>query len=454
MSSNRKKILEGLFLYSFSRTGVKVFAFLSFLFITKGLSLSEYGQLQLFFAVLAPASALISLNLDKLVVADAAALRGQNSTHKAQRLFKQYFSLSSILFVLVLGLGFAAHNFLSNYFKVDLSLYFWPVAALIIGQLVMNFASMVFTAFEHFRGVAILQIGEAVARLLFVLLFFFTDQITVLTILWAYVGSKFVVPVLTFPWVLRLLKAPVGTESKENLLGAILKRHGKWEVSNGMVDTLVGNLWPWILNFFGGTVAVGVYGFAEKIISFINAGLPVDAVLFPIISRSVKEKKEVAKLIIIKAKKYTFFLLLFTFILGSLLVKPVIEFFVPQYVGAVPYIIVLMFNLCLGVFAIGQSAVLYAYQQQKVMFGARGIILTARLVLQIVLVSLFGIWGLVFSVICMDFLTSAIREYILRKRLNFSLWEWEPFFTFDQYDRIVLQSLREKALKIFRRSQS
>ncbi len=430
-----------------TRSVVKVMAFGTFLIITRQLNLHEYGYVQLFFSLLGPAGTLTLLNLEKVVTADIAAFVGQGKYEHSRRLIKGYIGYTTVNTVIMLMLAYVGRTLLQPYVSVDLQQYFILMVLLIVGQNGMNLVSVIFTGYERFIAVALIQSGESAFRFVFTVCLFFFGHFSIATVLTIYMASKMAMWILAIPFVIRIVRRspvqlsdpPITSPFRE-----LLRRHGKWEIGNGILDNVSANIWPWLLQLFIGAQAVGIYGFAEKVVSFINSALPVEPVLLPIMSRSVNEKKEVARIIIMKAKKYLAASYVLIFLVVATTCGWFVERFVPGYAAAIPFIIAMTGGLFLDIYGVGQTSLLYAYKQQRALFGLRWILIVVRLSLQAGLMYLLGMWGLLFSNWAVSWFVYASRERILRRNVNFPLWDWHIFFTFDTYDRMILQLLKTK----------
>src|SRR3990167_9934196 len=126
-----------------------------------------------------------------------------------------------------------------------------------------------------------------------------------------------------------------------------------------------GNRCALVLRITISNEAVGLFSFAQKIYSFISSAFPLTSIIFPIISRSISENVEKTKLIIVKAQKYLLYLYLPMYIAAYVMIGPIIKTFIPHYIAAVLLIKIVLFDLFIDAFSVGQSAVLYGLKQQK-----------------------------------------------------------------------------------------
>jgi len=107
-----------------------------------------------------------------------------------------------------------------------------------------------------------------------------------------------------------------------------------------------------------------------------------------------------------------------------------------------------MLRLFIDVFSLGQLPVLYVLRQQKLIFNIGIFMIVYMLVTQVVFTYLFGVTGMILSVLTATFTNALIREYILRTRFNYPVFEWSKLWTFDNYDRMILDKIKHKIFKI------
>src|SRR3989338_4694160 len=297
MATLTRKIIEGTVATSLGNILLKFTAFVSFIIITSQLSLQDYCILNLFFTVAGPAAAFSMISLERVVVADAASYRGLGKYGYARKLISDYFKITLVLLTSLLIISWFLKVLLTSYFSLNISAYFWPLAFFVIGQISMNFISVIFEAYERFKSSALFQFGEAFIRFV-VVLSLFHFGFTLLSVFMAYIISK-----------------------------------------------ILGIAAPWLLRITISNEAVGLFSFAQKIYSFISSAFPLTSIIFPIISRSISENVEKTKLIIVKAQKYLLYLYLPMYIAAYVMIGPIIKTFIPHYIAAVLLIKIVLFDL-------------------------------------------------------------------------------------------------------------
>ncbi|OHA15162.1 MAG: hypothetical protein A3G52_03470 [Candidatus Taylorbacteria bacterium RIFCSPLOWO2_12_FULL_43_20] len=454
MATLTRKIIEGTVATSLGNILLKFTAFVSFIIITSQLSLQDYGILNLFFTVAGPAAAFSMISLERVVVADAASYRGLGKYGYARKLISDYFKITLVLLTSLLIISWFLKVLLTSYFSLNISAYFWPLAFFVIGQISMNFISVIFEAYERFKSSALFQFGEAFIRFV-VVLSLFHFGFTLLSVFMAYIISKILVVVLSVPFAMRAINNDSEMRfsrepdvPKKNLVWDIIKKHGKWEMVRDFPSKITGIAAPWLLRITISNEAVGLFSFAQKIYSFISSAFPLTSIIFPIISRSISENVEKTKLIIVKAQKYLLYLYLPMYIAAYVMIGPIIKTFIPHYIAAVLLIKIVLFDLFIDAFSVGQSAVLYGLKQQKLSLLINMIMQVIILASQIVLITSLGVVGASISVLVTGFSSYLLRRYILEKKLNFSPASgWRVFFTYDEYDKLIVDKIKNNLFR-------
>jgi O-antigen/teichoic acid export membrane protein len=447
MKSARRRIIEGCITNSAGKLFLKFFSFVSFIIIIKHISLNDYGLLNLLFSVIGPSVAFTMIGLETLIVADAAFYRGQQEIYKARKLLVDYFKTILFLSILLFIFSWLFKDFLSYYYKFNVN-YYWPLFILVIGQISMNYISITFDAYEKFSYSALFQFGESFFRFILIisLLFF---GFSLYSILWVYAGAKILVSSFGFFYSMSLLGRKE-KEITENYIFYTIKRHGKWELIRNIPARVINNIWPWMLRIVSGNEAVGLFAFSQKIYSFVVGVIPLNSILFPVICSSLGKDKNIAFIIIAKAKKYLFILYTLIYIGIFILIKPLINLFAPEYLGSIFIIKVLMLDLYNDVISVGQSAIIYAYKKQKINLVITIINEIIQLLSQFIFSYLFKAVGLALSSLLTGFSAYILRNIVLRKNLKINLHlKFKEIFRIDEYDRMILEKFKYYFIKSF-----
>src|SRR3989344_5787524 len=385
------------------------------------------------------------ISLERVVVADAASYRGLGKYGYARKLISDYFKITLVLLTSLLIISWFLKVLLTSYFSLNISAYFWPLAFFVIGQISMNFISVIFEAYERFKSSALFQFGEAFIRFV-VVLSLFHFGFTLLSVFMAYIISKILVVVLSVQFAMRAINND--SEMRFSREPDVPKKNLEWDMVRDFPSKITGIAATWLLRITISNEAVGLFSFAQKIYSFISSAFPLTSIIFPIISRSISENVEKTKLIIVKAQKYLLYLYLPMYIAAYVMIGPIIKTFIPHYIAAVLLIKIVLFDLFIDAFSVGQSAVLYGLKQQKLSLLINMIMQVIILASQIVLITSLGVVGASISVLVTGFSSYLLRRYILEKKLNFSHASgWRVFFTYGEYDKLIVDKIKNNLFR-------
>ena len=449
MATISKRILRGVTYTAAEKITVQVLSLVSFFVIINNISLKDFGLLHLLFTFMGPAASISMLGIERLVVSDIAVYRAKEAYGTIRRLLQEYLTVTIFLLSALFMLSWVLRDFLTQFYDADLTFFYWGLVFLIVGQIGMNFTSIMFEAYERFNYSLAAKITEAAVRLGIVLSFFVWFSFSLQSVFWAYIIGKLVAMGLSVVLGLTLFRsqrdtAGSATTEEKGVLVSILKRHGKWEMVSHILKTGANNLAPWLLNFLVSTEGVALYAFVMKINSLFGAALPVRSALFPIFSHSIATSKKLAIAIATKLKKYLFVTYFVLYALIFFFVDPFIAVFAPQYGDAGNLVRLAMLHLFVDVLTLGQPVVFYALKKQKMNFAISSYAVGATVVTQILFTYLWGIEGLILSWLFVGLSLVVVREYVLRAKLDFPLLNLRACVEFDEYDRMLLRQIGER----------
>jgi O-antigen/teichoic acid export membrane protein len=437
-----RTIAEGTLAYSIADIGIKIVSFFSYFLIIKALDLHDYGIVVLLISLVAPTSSIVNLGLSRVFVAEMSAMRGIQKFAQMKGLLLSYVRLVSILSTVIFVCVFFGRYIATQYFDVYLLKYFWPVLLFTFSQIVLNIILLINESFEKFKLSSVVGFSESIFRSLAIIYLFFFGTMSIPAVIFAYFFGKIFASLIGLPFVVIFVRK-LWSKTKEiesGVLSGILRAHGKWEMVKVIFNGAAGSLRLWILKFIVNAQSVAIYDFANKFYSLVVALLPLRSVLFPIINRASGEESLVS-LIISKAKK---FLLLYYGVayIGILILAPVFvgHFFV-QYSAWMLIIYLVSLRLFLDVGTLGQTPLFYAYKKQRAAFIISFSSSVIQLILDVIFIYYFQVVGMVISLLLLTFLVILAKEYYLRKYVKVRTWNLRALFTFDSYDRIILNKI-------------
>lgn len=447
MQRVRHRIFSGLKYTALQKILIQVLSVVTFFLIINSLSLAEYGIYNLLFTIVSVATTITELGINRLVVADIAVYRAREAFSTINKLVREYTLLNVVILLITFVCAWFFKGYVTHFFDTNLEKVYWILVLLITAQVGMNVPQAIFESHEKFAFTFSTIFSESLIRAILIIGIFFWSQLTLWTVLWAYIISKCIGALLSIFLAAITLKAVSIERDKNSVLYRIFRGHGKWEASKVILSTAAGNATPWIVQFFVGTEGVAIYSFVLKIRSIFIKVVPLRSVLFPIIAHSIEKNWKLASKIITKAKKYLFFLYLVIYGFIFILIDLVVAKFAPQYTGSEYLVMLAMLKIFIDVFSLGQGAILYALKEQKLMFGMGMANMVSITIAQIIFTKTFGIAGAIMSVIVVALFSVVFREYVLAKRFHFPITTWKEFWAFDEYDKLILKQLKARLLK-------
>ena len=166
-----------------------------------------------------------------------------------------------------------------------------------------------------------------------------------------------------------------------------------------------------ILWKFFGPIPLAIYSFAQLPIQKVKEIIPITQLALPKIGE--KGAKEIKQGIMKKFKK-----LFFIFIPLTLLAVIIAPYFyrivLPQYVESVPYFQAFSFLLLLSPFLL-LNASLVSEMKKKELYIIQTITPLLKIVLFLILIPLFQIWGLVFAILISQAINGILALYFFKK---------------------------------------
>lgn len=440
MSEVIKKISEGVLYSSGSRIFIKIFSAIGYFLIINRLSIHDYGVFVLLIASLAPASTLVFFNFDRIFVSSISKARGEKNFGFIKGMVKEYFFVIFFALVVVFAISFGVHHFLIK--NASWSLYFWPLGIFFVSQVFMNVVSLFLESNEKFKEISFAESVESVSRCFYLLLLAIFSHFSVVAVLVVYSLGKLTASGVSLyyalPLLVQLKKYPIIRE--KSVLKKIIKNFAKWEIARSILEQSIQPLRLWILKFFVNIEGVAIFEFARSMYGVVSSIIPMKKILFPIVSRFARDKEK-AGLIIMKAKKVTFFANALFFVGLALTLPFLLPWFFPAYTAHYIFILFVLLHLFIDVYKLGQDAVIYAFQEQKFLFQVAPLFLILQLLVDIFSMKFFGVYGVVISWHLFAFLTGYFTHWYLFRKQHMKKHSWARYYRFDAYDRLILSKV-------------
>tara|TARA_B100000745_G_scaffold291347_2_gene231042 strand:- start:2901 stop:4271 length:1371 start_codon:yes stop_codon:yes gene_type:complete len=442
--STVKKIAHGVAWTSLSSFLVKVIGLVYTAVVLSQISVYDYGLVELAMSML-PILGVFSLaGLQPVMVADLVSHKMKSDFYKMRYQFSSFVSLKILLGIF----AFLILNTLVFFFKDS-----FPTVAVTMVQ-VLSFvffagpirASVVllYTIYHRFDVLAHFKLIEELFKLLLVSMFLIYMDLGPLGVVLAFVITDFVVMLVYLPGALLLAPKyfngmPWSIEGIANPMFAV-RHHAKWSVFQSSLHQAGQNIRPWIIQFFLGTQAVGIYAVAMGLFQHSQSLAPVTKVLAPIVPEFKEEPKRLFRLLN-NGLKYQI-LLLIIIVGGSTLFLPLLfSHFFPGYIAALPLFFLLAFALIPDSFAKVYEAAFHTFRLQKSLFLANIVRMVSILIVLPLCVLVFGLYGVALEV----FITLSVYAYsryrVLKRKLPDYSFSARDLYTVNGIDRMLFAKI-------------
>jgi len=448
MPSLAKKILKGTLYLSGSNIFVKALSFLSFALIVRNLTLVEYGQVILALAIMAPIQSIPAMGLSQIIISDIAKYRGEKKSQAVKALIFDYTRLNLFLGIFLIVLTWIFCSFLEKHYGIALREYFFLLAPLAFMGICRNLLEIIFSSHERFDHLSFIQAQGAVVKLISIgLILRFVGSLNVFLVFAIYLIAQTSVFLIGIPWSISILGHLKSISSQDKfILWKTWRQHGKWGSFRLIVEQLTSSLKPWVLNFILGIESVAIFTMGRELYAVLTKVFPIQRVIFPIISRKIKEIKITLRMIY-KSQKCLLWLNTPMFFLAFFIGPFFINWFFPQYSSSVPVFQIFLLLIFLNVFRLGQSSLFFAFRQQKII----SYIYFLKIFLFFLFLIPFSFWwgvkGAAFAAVSVVLIAILAEEYFLRKLYHISSWDFKEFTMIDEYDKQLFSEILGKIKK-------
>lgn len=426
------------------------FGLLNTFLIVSSLSIYQYGVYQLLLQSYAFLSVFIGLGS---VVAknDIFRFSGEGKETYAKKLFFEvaaYRGACGVFFWLVTFLG---APYLSFRFGPDtiniiriLSFLFLYEGAVRIFYIPLSLRMKFFATGSRGAISKLFQLG-------ILLFFFFFKHLGLVEVVIAFVLGALFSVILLIPPFLSSYK-PWGNipAVKERLLIKIMTSYGKWSFISPITDKGVSFISIWLIKILISTEAVAIFSVAKTMVGVIKGYTPVNtlSILIPL---ALSDGKRIGRLLVY-GTKYLLLLSIFVSIAAIIFVPPLIRIFFPQYTVALPIFFFMLLHMVVNSSGSVLSLYVNVLRKQKFLFirGMSANMLTV--ILYLIFIPWFGMWGLAFEYVLNPLvMTIILYWYFLTIKPGIIRVRWRDAFSFGEEDKEFLKSLYQAWVTAFRR---
>lgn len=323
----------------------KVLVLANVLIILNHLTVFNYGVAELVFSMASMASIILLPGLTATIAADMGVERGRGNTARMKALFLQYVLLVSGLALIAFSLLYFGSAVVAAFSgNASIQSYIQIVAWTLLISPLRSVSQMLANVHGRFVDQALYSTFEEVAKTVTLVLFFFVFGMGVEGLLYSVVASQIVAVVLFIPRTISgYWYFGSATAEKQYRFWQLLGSHRKWSILAGYVGNITQNLQLWIIKFFLGTEAVGLFAFALGIYSNVSSLLPFSSVFASLAPRYIEKKQQFIGLIRSSVKAQ--FLSALVLIVATFVGLPILMIILPKYLPAMSLTLVLIFAI-------------------------------------------------------------------------------------------------------------
>lgn len=444
-----KVYLKGEFSYGFWNIATKVLGVANAFIVISALTLYEYGSFQLLLASYAGAVAFLSVG-GGVVRNDILRFEAEGRCAEAKKLFYESFIVRATTGVLLWAVVFFAAPALSFRFGPDYISLIKIISFLFLYDALLTVMTTPIEMRKKFNVIASRSAVSKFVQLTILLYFLFFQNINLRAVVISLVISLFVTLLLLAPSFLKAYAPWKGImKSSDKFLFKILTSYGKWEIVQPVAGKFTSFFETWAIKVFVGTEAVAIFSVAQTLLSTVAGFFPTKT-LSTLVPQEIGNEEKLRKIYTYGVK----YLIVFSVAIGlaSLIFVPVlISLFFHKYIISLQYFSALLVTLPILAVTSVSSAFLTAFRRQKFLFFQKVLKSLVAIPLYLVLLPLFGLWGLVFhNIILSTVMTASLYLYLERMKPRLFV-KWHDIFYFGEGDRVFFRSVFESTRKYLER---
>lgn len=439
-----RTIEQGAAWASFAGIAVKVIAVSNTFIVLSQLTVYQYGVAELALSVLGVMSIFLLPGIDKAVQADMGVEKGKGNVGGARRLLQDYFFLQLILSTIAFLILFFGSALVARFFTPEIGGFFKILALFfLISPFSTNLRILLGVQLDYF-GQALYTLMQEALKLAVLVGIIVFSELTISGLLWAIAASQVFALVVLLPRAYSAFSFYAGTAPTGTFAPlTFITQHGKWTLFASYLDTFGKNARPWLIKFFLGTEAVGLFAVAQGLLGQLSSLLQINQVVAPLLPQYLHDRRRFYR-IIEKAFKYQLLITVALIFAGFLLVPPFIYVVFPKYASSLPLFYILVFALIPASITSLFQTMFFALKAQKNLFFALIIKLIAVLALLPLFIYFFGIRGAAIEFVATTILFGLERYRVLKKLLPEFRIDFRNMLRFDDYDRALIERIRTK----------
>lgn len=430
---------------------IKLLAFLNINLVLWNLTAYQFGAVELALSFIAVPSLLLFGGLSSTIIADIASHRSRNEPALARTVFMRFFVLSLTGGIAAcIAVVLFAEYWGSIEGKEEVGA-FLKVAALtlLISPLRMAIQN-VLTAFNEFTFLAFFSAIEEVAKTIGIFVFVIYLDRASLGLISAIVLSQ-TVPVFLLSSKAYALFKSLGASSGESMNPFLLLReHRLWSLANSTFGVVAKPMRVWLIKFFLGTEAVGLFAFAFGILGHISSIVSISQVFAPLAAHHAHIPDQFKRLVH-AATKYQLLLSIGAAVACIPLVLIGVPILYPNFTGAMPIVYgVLAALIPTGILALC-TPIFIALREQRSQFISAILRIVFLAVFAVILYPLFGIVGIGIELFATLVASLWERDRRLRTLLDTGLFDVAHLTRYTAEDSLLVSATTRKLRSTFMR---
>lgn len=438
MSANLGSIAtRGVAWVSTSTILIKVVGIIYIVLVLAHLSVYEYGLVELLISI-PPLLGILSFpGLEQVLVADIGRERSRGGSTAMKYLLESYMVLRLPLAILAWALIFFSAGYLEQFYNQAIADMVRVLSFTFLLSPLRSMYMLTFSVSLAYQYTSLFRACEEVGKLIVVAVCLLLLDMSATAVIIGYVSADVIGLVCLFVPFLRMRHEVFGpfriTGGWKDPLYT-LRHHGKWSVFGTYLNIFGQNIRPWLIKFFLGTNAVGIYAVAFGMFQNTMSLMPVSQVVSPLIPQYIDKKNRLYRLLDSSIKYH-----LFSSVIAGLVMivaMPIlIHYFFPHYSDS--YLLFVAILATAIPFALSSvfQAVFTALKAQRNLFNASVLRLISVVTVLPIALLVFGLYGIAVEI----FVTTALYSYNRYRKLHDLLPEYQfnfkGFITITETDR-------------------
>lgn len=335
-----RKFIEGEVLSGFWNTAFRGISSLSSFIIVFLLSVYEYGFYQLILSVVVLAEKLTTGIFDDMVTTDLSLYLSKKQYAEGKKLFWEYALMRISLAVILVGIIILGAELIQNYYHANIALFLRIVSLGLIFSVAQGVMEVFFKGDIYFLANASPVFGSVI-RILSLVVMFYLYGLGMVQILWSSVIGQIASFLFSLSHFVPLYKKYFyRVKAIESfLLKVFIKAQGVWLILRYLLAKIANGISPLIMKIFVSTEAIGLFFFAQNILSMTMSFMPLG--MFQILMPRELDGKVKVRYFFIKVLKFAVALsVVFSF--GVMVILPIlINIFLPKYIPAISLIVIM-----------------------------------------------------------------------------------------------------------------